>query len=437
MTKPHEQIELRNDEVNDILSQMPSWTIRWGTLALAGVIFLLIGLTFLIRYPDTIKGMITITSQKIPVDLVAKKSGRITHLAVKEGQIVHKGTDLAVIESEITYEDFLKVEKTTSDFYNCLLQDSTCNLLIDNYLQVGNLQNSFPQYTFSQFKKAYQEYAFFIQNPFVQKEIQNLQSQINSLEKLKEQAFKEKSILEKNASIAQKQYQRDKKLNENKVYSDADAENTEKIYLQEHYKAENLQSQYLNYDLRISQVQKNVQELEKQDSWRKQELYAQLKAATERLQTDLQLWRENHILEAKMDGKISLGKFWAENQYINAGEVLLSLSPLEKEMMGYIFVDANGFGKIQTGQKVLICLYAFDCQEYGKIEARVQNISDVLVEGRYRVGITFSMPLKTINNFAIPLQTNTLQGDAYVQTDNALLIEKVFYQLRFLLQKYF
>ncbi len=435
MLKPHEQIELRNDEVNDILSQIPSWTIRWGTLALAGVIFLLVGLTFLIRYPDTIKGMITITSQKIPVDLIAKKGGRITHLAIKEGQIVHKGMDLAVIESEINYSNFLKVEKMVTDFYACFLQNANCNLLVDN--ELGNIHSSFPLYNFSQFKKAYQEYAFFRQNQFTQQETQSLQNQIAILEKLKLQSLKEKAFLEKNALLSKKQYQRDNSLKNNKVYAEVDAENTEKVYLQEQYKAENLQSQYLNYDLQIVLIHKNLQELTKQEAWQKQELYAQVKVSTENLLTDLQTWRENNVLEAKIEGKISLSKFWAENQYIDAGEVLLSLSPLEKEMMGYIFVDANGFGKIQTGQKVLICLYAFDCQEYGKIEGKVKNISDALIEGRYRVEIVLQKPLKTINNFAIPLQTNTLQGDAYVQTDNALLIEKVFYQLRFLLQKYF
>lgn len=46
------EIELRSEEVQEILSAVPSWLIRYGISLIFVLVLMLIFLSWLIRYPD-------------------------------------------------------------------------------------------------------------------------------------------------------------------------------------------------------------------------------------------------------------------------------------------------------------------------------------------------------------------------------------------------
>lgn len=59
---PEKDIELRSEEVQEVMGHMPSWILRWGiTLFFVIILTLLIG-SFFFRYPDTITATMTLTS---------------------------------------------------------------------------------------------------------------------------------------------------------------------------------------------------------------------------------------------------------------------------------------------------------------------------------------------------------------------------------------
>ena len=70
-------IELRSEEVQEVMGEIPSWIIRWGiTLLTAVVLTLVIGSCFF-RYPDVISTRMTLTSHEPVAQLVARSSGKI------------------------------------------------------------------------------------------------------------------------------------------------------------------------------------------------------------------------------------------------------------------------------------------------------------------------------------------------------------------------
>lgn len=101
MAKPKNDISLRNDEVQDIMSKAPGRIIRYGITVVFGMILLVIFLTWLIKYPEIITGHITLTTAVEPVKLVAQASGHIRRLFVRDGQEVAAGEVIAEIENPV------------------------------------------------------------------------------------------------------------------------------------------------------------------------------------------------------------------------------------------------------------------------------------------------------------------------------------------------
>jgi HlyD family secretion protein len=426
MSKVDEQIELRSEEANEVMHTPPPLIIRSGSLLMALTVVLLIGVSVVVRYPDVVRASVNVVPKAFPVELIAKKSGRIRYLEVREGGVVKEGLDLAVIQSEVNYEDFVNVERQLYVFLEYVNESYLPPFRFEDDLRLGGLQVAF-----SAFGKAYQEYVFYQSSPFLLQEKKALVDELDVLLKLQKQAKKERSILEKSVSIVEKQYLRDKKLNESQVHSAQELENSERLLLQERYRSENLESSYLRYSVEVAKIERSIQELEKESAWRRHQLFVQLKSAAEHLKGELETWREDYIFRAEVGGKVSMSKYWTENQFIKLGDVVLTVSPLEKALIGVVFVDAKGFGKVAVGQRVQLCLYAFDCREYGKVEGVVESIGDVPIDGRYRVQVSVSSPMRTNYGEILPSVSSQLQGDAYILTDDERLIEKIFYQLRY------
>ena len=47
-----EDIELRSEEVQEILAKVPHWMLRWGNVLFLSLILMLLFLSWLIKYPD-------------------------------------------------------------------------------------------------------------------------------------------------------------------------------------------------------------------------------------------------------------------------------------------------------------------------------------------------------------------------------------------------
>ena len=61
LEKRNKDIELRSEEVQEVMGQVPAWIVRWGiTLLFLVVVALLVGSCFF-KYPDVITADMTLT----------------------------------------------------------------------------------------------------------------------------------------------------------------------------------------------------------------------------------------------------------------------------------------------------------------------------------------------------------------------------------------
>ena len=90
--------ELRSDEVQEVLSHTPPWALRWGNTVFLLILLAVLGLSWLVRYPEIITVPFRLTSDNVPKPVIAKIGGRLVKLWVKDNQTVQQGQVLAYIE---------------------------------------------------------------------------------------------------------------------------------------------------------------------------------------------------------------------------------------------------------------------------------------------------------------------------------------------------
>ena len=134
--------QLRSEEVQDILTKVPNWMIRWGTVLIFGIILMLFFMSWFIKYPDVISAEIIITTNIPPEKLVAKTSGKIEAILITDKSIVGQNKPLAIIENSANYQDVFKLK--------AIIEKANINNLNKNFpftelnnLQLGDIESSF------------------------------------------------------------------------------------------------------------------------------------------------------------------------------------------------------------------------------------------------------------------------------------------------------
>lgn len=152
----HKDIELKSDEVQEVMNHIPPTILRYGISGLLGILLiLLIGGAFF-NYPDTIDTDFTLTTKASPAYIITKTAGRIEQLYVTNRQTIHKKDIIGIIQNTARTEDILylrenlkewkiqgsRIEKTDFLFFRKIpeLGDiqsaySSCLLAWNNYLQ--------------------------------------------------------------------------------------------------------------------------------------------------------------------------------------------------------------------------------------------------------------------------------------------------------------
>lgn len=112
--KQYKDIELRSEEVQEVMNKVPPAILRYGIGILATIVFvLLIGSAFF-RYPETIQVEVTLTTLNPPAYIKSANSGRLEQLYTVNGQPVEKGDILVVMENVANTEDILQLRARLS-----------------------------------------------------------------------------------------------------------------------------------------------------------------------------------------------------------------------------------------------------------------------------------------------------------------------------------
>jgi multidrug resistance efflux pump len=419
----HNEIELRSEEVQDILTKIPHWIIRWGSLVVLVILLLLFLVSWMVKYPDIITTEITITTQFPPEKLVARTSGKIQAILIDDKAIVNENTPLAVIENAANYKDVFLLKAITDTIS---LTNSKFPFEKLQAAQLGEIENSFAmfqkEYIASELNKQLQPYK--VESSAQSFEAKQLKERLQLLEGQKE-------INQSELQLLKTDVERYEKLFKKGVISAQEIEKQRLIYLQAEKNYKSLLSS-------ISQLKSSINELNRSSkttvinqSTTSINLERSVMQSFYQLKKAIKDWELNYVFRSSVKGTVSFLQIWSENQTINAGENMFAIIPsAEKGYIGKVKAVAQNSGKLQIGQKVNIRLANYPDREFGVIEGKLKTISLTPdKEGNLLLDIELPNGLQTSYKKQINFQQE-MTGTADIITEDLRLLERLLYQFR-------
>ncbi|MDT8414563.1 MAG: HlyD family efflux transporter periplasmic adaptor subunit [Flavobacteriaceae bacterium] len=425
MSKKINNIQLRSEEVQEILTRVPHWMVRYGNTVFLGLILMVLLLSWFIKYPDIIASEALITTSLPPQKEYAKTFGRISHLLVENNQEVAAGTPLAILENAADYKDvfFLKsimdTIQTSSKSFEFPMDSLPILFLGDLETDFALFQNNYYQYKLNKDLRPFANEA--LANKFTESE---LEARLALLENQKD--INKNELLFKEREIA-----RHKSLFEKGVISSQEYENKQLEYFQ-------AERNYKNISVSISQLRESINSAKRnskgnQITERTEEL-KQLKAVLQsfnQLKKAIRDWELQYVFISHIDGKVSFLNAWSENQNVEAGNLLFTIIPsTHSTFIAKLKAPVQNSGKIKKGQKVNIRLENFPDEEFGMLTGVVHNIS-LLPDKEGFFAVDVELPKKLITNYNKEIVfTQEMKGVGEIITEDLRLIERFFYQLR-------
>lgn len=421
MKRSLEDLELRSESVQMVLTEPPAWILRHGITIIFAMLILLFGVTFFIRYPDVIEASATVTTQNPPQRLEAKISGKLAYLAFSEPTPVQKGDVVAVIESAADPLQVRQLKQALAD----LDAGNTRTLETLGPLALGTIQPSY-----STFRKAYLDRSLDSRlKPFEQEIASGRISEQENRARLSA-LFTQQQLEKSKLELSEQQYKRAQDLFTKGVISASDLGQQKTATLQ-------ARQSYDQITLSISQQREAIsvskrQVSDGQVSKEKTEVTAKsaVSLALDELRKSITEWENDYLILAPANGMFALQGSWRNRQSVQAGDVLATLMPDAKSAVwGALTVAAKNSGKIETGQKVLFRLDNFPYQEFGTVTGKVLSVSPLPDEkGQYFVTVALPRGLETSYGKKLNF-TRELSGNAQIVTQDMRLIERFFYTL--------
>ncbi|MFT4666266.1 MAG: multidrug resistance efflux pump [Polaribacter sp.] len=420
----------RHDEVNQILGRPPGALLNYGIGCLVLFFGILIGLSFLIEYPDKIPARVEIITESPAIKVVARVSGKINKLLVSNNQQVQMGNIIGILENPASLEDIDKLDDLLNQLENSDKQKTLATPLLKN-LQLGNVQFSYAALT-----QKINDLRYFKNSDDVDQKVKLLEKQISLKGKLSTNLERQKTILLQEIEINNINLKRNEKLHESEIVSTIEIEKLKTKALQLLRQLDMLENQMVNNDISKEEIKTDIidfRQVQKDGSSGRQ---LKIEEELQRIKSEIALWKQNYLLIAPISGQVSFSNIFSEQQFVSANQEVLTIVPPKgnSQVMARALLPVANSGKVTTGQRVNIQLDGFPYQEFGIIVASVGDISLVPVtseglnEDYYLVNIqlseTNSDSLRTTYDRVIPFRQE-MKGTANIITEDRKVMHRI------------
>jgi multidrug resistance efflux pump len=417
------EIELRSEDVQEILTRVPHWMIRWGNVVILSIILILFSVSWILKYPDLISTEITITTAIPPEKLVAKTSGKIQAILVTDRTNVAKNTPLAVIENSANYKDVFLLKS-----------------IVDT-IDINKSKFPFEKLASAQLGEIESSYAIFQKESIADDLNSKLQpykvegvAQSYEAIQLKERLSlleSQKSINQSELELQKKDLERYEGLYKKGIIATQEIEKQRLVYLQSQKNYKNVLNTISTLKSSLNELNRTSKTTQINESKENINLERNVVQAFYQLKKVIKDWELNYVLRSSINGKVTFLQIWTENQNIELGSTVFAIIPSDKtNFIGKVKAPALNSGKIKIGQDVTIRLANYPDTEFGILKGKVTAIS-LTPDKDNNLLIDVSLPngLETSYKKQITFQQE-MTGNADIITEDLRLIERLLYQFR-------
>ena len=417
----NKSIEIRSEEVQEIISHIPNWIIRWGITLIFLVFISILLISWFVKYPDIIKAKVVLTTSPAVMTLVSRSSGNLI-LLKKENEEVKEGEHIGYIMSNTALDNVLLLE----DYLSKLTSAQTI-ISPPSQLRLGELQDAY-----NDFLNASENLNNHFNLDPANIQIKQLKQQLNIHIRLKEILLDQAAMSEEETNLAHSGYEMDSTLFAQKLISPSEYIGSKTSYLQNVRNNRNMEITVANEEIQIQTVKNQITDLTLQQKEKQSNFTLAYTNALRILRMRSDQWKEANVFIAPAAGTIAFLGFLENKMFVEQGKSLFSVVPKS----GYIYAQAEipvaGSGKIKEGQRVNIRLNNYPSEQFGMLYGEISEISILPNGDKYLAKIGLTNGLNTSHQKQLPFKQH-LQGETEIITEDLRLLDRIFYQFRKLL----
>ena len=423
-------VEIKSEEVQEIVGKSPPWIIRMGITIVFIIILLLLTISYLLKFPETISSRVVVTSMIPPVSIVAKSTGRIRffignkeRVAARQrlGYIINTGKpeDVLLISGE--------VEKLRANLFSGEFAATVRRVHLPRDLTLGDLQMHYLALV-----KSVQEYQLYDSLKANERQLDVLTRQLSYYDSITSQANKQAEYYRNDVALVQKKLNIDSQLLSEKVLAPMDVDVSKRSLIQSKIANEAVNSAVTNNMIQISMLESQIMQIRNAEQSGRMSLLLSVESAIKELEHQIGEWNDKYLLVAPYAGEINFASYWSDDQNVNASEEIIRLVPANTVLFCKAFVPMSGSGKMATGQSVNIRLDNYPYTEYGVVKGRIQSISSIPINNVYVASIGLPDGLITTYHKRLPFRQE-MQGSGEIITADRTILGRIFNQFRALL----
>lgn len=424
------EIELRCEEVQEILTHPPHALVRWGISIFFGILLMLFVGGCYFQYPDVVTASITITTEHPPVWIRARSSGKVQEVYTKDRDSIHAGEVIAVLENSAETMDVNYVIKQLSNF----VQTDSC-ILACHFAErpaLGSVQNAY-----AAFLKSLTDYKNFLSLNLYKQKLDATRKELEEYRNYIGYLKRQEALDNEQSRIAAIIHRREQRLLEEGLIAQSVYDEAQLTYLGKQQGSEQLKTSLSSARIREAQLEQSIIETEIERNREMNLLKTTIGSAVNELWVSIEEWKMNYLLISPANGLLSYNNIWQENQLVNSGDKVFSVVTSEPgKVIGKIKLPVSGSGKVVTGQRVNIQISGYPYMEYGFLSGEVISTS-LLPDEESMYAVTISLPQDLTTSYGKKLTFNgELNGIAEIMTNERSITSRLISPLRYLFEKY-
>jgi len=414
------EIELKSEPMNEMLSHPPSWIVRSGNGLFLLVLLVVLGLSWIIKYPDEITGEVSVTSATPPIELSNQSYIQLKSIAVHDQQRVKQGQLLLEFDNKANAIDIALAKEFLESTADWNFNDLGILPTVERHLELGTYQEAWLNLQ-TQLLNWNQHQS----SNLLKIKIQSVQNEIEYRQRLQTISSRKIKLTEQDYTLIHEEVASSERLLKENAISKQNLNQEKKAESQALQSVENHKEQYVQNLIQLNVLKKELVQLKHDAQQEEQKMIAQLKVSISSLQNSFNDWNKNAIWNAPCDGKVIFNVHLQENKFYAANKASVVIVPYGSSYLGFALISNAGAGKLQKGQMAHIELADFPKTEYGVIEAKVLHITQIAKDGNYEVQLQLPTNFKTTYKKTLPLKAE-MKGTVKIITKNRRLLERFF-----------
>lgn len=416
-------IDIRSEEVQEIIGKPPPGLVRWGITVFWGILILVMLLAFVIRYPETLTASFRLTAVYSPQTVESKINGKIKRLIVDDNNFVEQDQILAWMESTANHKEIMLLSTQIDSIHTFLISNNENELSKIDLSSFGNLGDL--QIDFNVFEQSFREFLHTLPSGFYDQQRNILVQELNFIKQQFDQLEALKIIHENDYKLVENEFEIQNNLVKNEFLAPIEANRAERSLNASILPIRQIESSIIANQLSRAAKHKEILDLNRRMRDQKSVLIQSLTA----LKNSIHSWAQIYFIKAPFTGNLVFAGIIQENQTVNVGDELFYIQPKNTRYFGELRLPQQSFGKVLIGQQVRINIDGYPQHEFGSIYGVIDHINPVpLKDNNFFIRVYFPEDLITTRGINInPI--DGLTGQAEIITKNMSLFERIINNL--------